>query len=145
MQKPKTKERIASSVGYAILSGNITKVPFVGGGSGYGVAISNKTGEKTYLEITKFDVGGGWGARSLRFVIVFQDEKKFNTFINGVWNASAGAEASAKVKDTGAAGGAGSGDLPGDKGYSVYFLTDAGVSVTWTVGVFNVKPVKLKE
>jgi hypothetical protein len=30
------------------MSGKITKVPFVGAGSRYGVAIDNKTGEKTY-------------------------------------------------------------------------------------------------
>jgi hypothetical protein len=39
----------------------------------------------------------------------------------------------------------GSGDLPGDKGYSVHLITDAGVSATLTVGVIRVKPVKLKE
>jgi len=144
-QEPKTKEHIADSVGYVIMSGNITKVPMVGAGSGYGVAIDNKTGEKTYLEITEFDVGGGWGARSLRPVIIFQDEKKFKVFIKGVWNMKAGAEAAAKVKETGAAGGAGSGDIPGDKGYTVHLITDAGVSATWTVGVIRVKPVKLKD
>ena len=144
-QEPKAKEHIADSVGYAVMSGNITKVPMVGAGSGYGVAINNKTGEKTYLEITEFDVGGGWGARSLRPVIIFQDEKKFKVFIKGVWNMKAGAEAAAKVKETGAAGGAGSGDIPGAKGYTVHLITDAGVSVTWTVGILRVKPVKLKE
>ena len=57
----------------------------------------------------------------------------------------AGAEATAKVQETGAAGGAGSSDLSSDKGYTVHLITDAGVSVTWTVGVINVKPVKLKD
>jgi len=144
-QEPKTKEDIANSVGYVILSGNITKIPWFGAGSGYGVAINNKTGEKTYLEVTRFDVGGGYGARSLRPVIIFQDEKKFKTFIKGVWTMSAGAEASAKVKETGAAGGGGSSDLPVDKGYSVHLITDAGVSATITVGLIHVAPVKLKE
>ena len=58
---------------------------------------------------------------------------------------SAGAEASAKSEAKGAAGGAGSGDLPTDKGYSVHIITDEGLSVTWTVGLFHVEPVKLKE
>ena len=65
--------------------------------------------------------------------------------IKGVWSAKAGAEAAAKVKEAGTAGGAGSGDLAVDKGYTVHLITDAGVSVTWTVGVIRVKPVKLKE
>lgn len=144
-QEPKTKEQIANSVGYVIMSGKITKIPWVGAGSGYGVAINNKNGEKTCLEITEFDIGGGYGARSLRPVIIFQNGKKFKELIKGTWSMKAGAEASAKVKDSGAAGGAGSGDLPSDKGYTVHLITDAGVSVTWTVGVIRVKPVKLKE
>jgi len=143
-QEPKTKEKIADSAGYAIMSGKITKIPMVGAGSGYGVAIHNKTGEKTYLEISELDIGGGWGARSVRPVIIFRNQKKFKEFIKGVWSAKAGAEASAKVKEAGAAGGAGSGDLAGKRGYSVHLITDAGVSVTWTVGVIRVKPVKLK-
>jgi hypothetical protein len=144
-QDPKSKEEIANSVGYAIGSNKITKIPIVGAGSGYGVAINNKTGEKTYLKIVRFDIGGGWGARSVRPVMIFQDEKKFKDFIDGVWSASAGAEAAAKVQGAGAAGGAGSGNLPGDKGYSIHFITDAGVSATVTVGVIRVKPVKLKK
>jgi len=144
-QEPKAKDAIANSVGYVVMSNKITKIPLVGAGSGYGVAINTKTGEKTYIKMARFDLGGGWGARSVRPVLIFQDEKKFKDFIDGVWEAQAGAEAAAKVGETGAAGGAGSGDLPGNKGYSVHMITDAGVSATVTAGVIRVKPVKLKE
>jgi lipid-binding SYLF domain-containing protein len=105
-QEPKAKEEIAKSVGYVIANNKITKVPIVGAGSGYGVAINIKTGEKTYLKMSRFDVGGGWGARSVRPVVIFQDEKKFKDFIDGQWEAQAGAEAAAKAGETGAAGGA---------------------------------------
>jgi lipid-binding SYLF domain-containing protein len=144
-QEPKSREEIARSVGYVIASSTLTKVPIVGVGSGYGVAINTKTGEKTYLKMSRFDVGGGWGARSLRPVIIFQDEAKFKDFIDGGWELQAGAEAAAKVGETGAAGGAGSGNLPGDKGYSVYMITDAGVSATATAGVIRISVAKLKE
>jgi len=105
-QEPKTREKVASSVGYAIMNNKITKIPLVGAGSGYGVAINTKTGERTYLKMTRFDLGGEWGARSVRPVLIFHDEKKFNDFIDGAWSANMGAEAAAKVGDTGAAGGA---------------------------------------
>jgi len=144
-QEPKAKEEIAKSVGYVIANNKITKVPIVGVGSGYGVAINIKTGEKTYLKMSRFDVGGGWGARSVRPVLIFQDGKKFRDFIDGKWEAHAGAEAAAKVGESGAAGGAGSGDLPGDKGYSIHMITDAGVSATATAGVIRIRVVKLKE
>ncbi|HAK61167.1 MAG TPA: hypothetical protein DCO77_12445 [Nitrospiraceae bacterium] len=144
-QEPETREKIAKSVGYAIMNNKITKIPIVGAGSGYGVAINTKTGDRTYLKMVRFDLGGGWGARSVRPVLIFHDEKKFNDFIDGAWSANMGAEAAAKVGEAGAAGGGGTGDLAGDKGYSVHLITDAGVSATATVGVIRVKPVRLKK
>ncbi len=144
-QEPKARKEIANSVGYAIMNNKITKVPIFGAGSGYGVAIDNRTAEKTYITMTRFDIGGGWGARSMRPVVIFQDEKKFKDFIDGAWEAQAGAEAAAKVGESGAAGGAGSGNLPGDKGYSIYMITDAGVSATATAGVIRIRAVKLKQ
>ena len=142
--EPEAKEKIDRSVGYAIMKGKITKVPMVGAGSGYGVAIDNKTADKTYLQITELDIGGGWGARSVRLVIIFQDEKKFRIFIAGVYKTTASAEASAKVKNKGTAGRAGSDIMSKEKGYSVHFITDAGASATFTVGVLRVKPIELK-
>lgn len=144
-QETKTRQEIADSVGYAIMSNTVLKVPLVGVGSGYGVAINNRTGVRTYIKMERFDLGGGLGARSERPVVIFQEEEKFKEFIEGSWSANAGAEAAAKVGETGAAGGVGSGDLPGDKGYSVHLITDAGVSATLTVGVIRVKPIELKE
>ena len=143
-QEPKASAAIASSVGYAVMNNKITKIPLVGAGSGYGVAINTQTGEKTYIRMVRFDVGGGWGARAVRPVIVFRDEKIFKDFIKGAFVAQAGAEAAAKAGETGAAGGAGSGDI-GDQGYAVYLITDAGVSATVTAGVIRVRPIELSK
>lgn len=143
-QEPATREELAKSVGYIVMSNKLTKIPLVGAGAGYGVAIDNRTQEKTYLRMTRFDVGAGWGARSLRPVLIFQDEKRFKDFADGEWEAQAGAEAAAKVGESGTAGGAGS-DAVGDKGYTVHVITDAGVSATATAAIIRVKRVKLKE
>jgi len=142
-QAPATKEAIAGSVGYVVMSNKITKIPFVGAGAGYGVAIETATGKKTYLEMSRLDVGMGWGARSLRPVAIFTDAKVFKDMTDGEWEAQAGAEAAAKVGEGGAAGGAGG--APGTKGYTMYVITDAGVSATATAGVIHLKPVKLKK
>lgn len=143
-QSPETKKEIAQSVGYIVMNNKVTKVPMVGAGAGYGVAINTKTDERTYLRMARFDVGGGWGARSVRPVLIFQDEAIFKDFIDGKWEAQAGAEAAAKAGDAGVAGGAGSGNLI-NKGYSIYMITDAGVSATATAGIIRVKPISLKE
>lgn len=141
-QEPHAREAIASSVGYAIMSNKVTKIPLVGAGSGYGVAINAKTGDKTYIKMVRFDLGAGWGVRAVRPVIVFRDEKKFKAFIKGKFVAHAGAEAAAKVGETGAAGGGGSG-ASGGKGYVVYLITDTGVSATATAGIIRVRPIEL--
>lgn len=144
-QHPLAKEEIEKSVGYAILDNKLTKVPVFGAGGGYGVAIDSKTHEKTYLRMSRIDFGGGWGARSVRPVLIFQDEHKFRHFIDGVLKMQMGAEAAAKVGDAGAAGGAGSQNRAGNEGFKTYVITDAGVSATVTLNVIRVKPVKLKK
>lgn len=144
-QDPEAKDEIVHSSGYVIMNNKITKVPLVGAGSGYGVAINSTTKERTYLKMARFDVGGGWGVRSVRPVIIFRDEKKFNKFIKGDWSTNAGAEAAAKVGDVGASGGGNSASDTDDKGYTMHMITDAGVSVTVTAGVIRVSPIDLKE
>lgn len=144
-QAPQSKDELATCVGYVIMNNKITKIPLVGVGSGYGVAIQRETGEKIYLQMRRFDLGAGWGARSVRPVLIFQDEKKFLDFIDGTISGNFGAEASAKVGEAGAAGGAGNNETKAKKGYSSYLITDAGVSATAAVGVIRVKPIKLKK
>jgi hypothetical protein len=143
-QEPATREAIASSVGYVVMSNKITKIPLVGVGGGYGVAIETKSGARTYLEMARFDVGMGWGARSIRPVAIFTDAKVFKDMTDGEWEFQAGAEASAKVGEGGAAGGGGAGG-PGDKGYTMHVVTDAGVSATATAGIIHIKTVTLKK
>lgn len=143
-QDPTTEAEIATSSGYVIMNNKITKIPLVGAGSGYGVAVNSATKERTYLKMVRFDVGGGWGARSVRPVIIFSDGNKFKEFIKGDWSVNAGAEAAAKVGDVGAAGSGGSDSGDEDKGYTLHMITDAGVSVTATAGIIRVSPIELK-
>ena len=144
-QELATEDDILKSAGYVIMNNKITKIPLVGAGSGYGVGIHSMTKERTYLKMGRFDVGGGWGARSVRPVIIFSDEKVFKEFIDGDWSANAGAEAAAKVGDVGVSGGAGSDSAAKDKGYTIHMITDAGVSATVTAGVIRVSPIELKK
>lgn len=144
-QDPRVKDKILNSVGIVFLNNKITKIPMFGAGTGYGVGIDNKTNEKTYLRMTRFDFGAGWGARSVRAVLIFHDENKFDGFINGIFDVKIMAEASAKVGHKGVAGGTGAMDIEIKKqGFTPYIITDAGVSATWSLGFIRVKPIKLK-
>lgn len=144
-QNPEAKAQIKSAVGYAIMNNKITKIPLVGAGAGYGVAINNSSQQRQYIQMVRFDVGGGWGLRSVRPVVIFTDEKVFNDFIDGIWSVNAGAEAAAKIGDVGASAAADTGTVGNDKGYIIHMIIDSGVSATITAGIIRVRPISLKQ
>ena len=144
-QNPEAKAQIKNAVGYAIMNNKITKIPLVGAGAGYGVAINNSSQQRQYIQMVRFDVGGGWGLRSVRPVVIFTDEKVFNDFIDGIWSVNAGAEAAAKIGDIGASAAADTGTVGNDKGYIIHMIIDSGVSATITAGIIRVRPISLKQ
>src|SRR6185503_8734613 len=82
VQAPQSKDEIAASAGYVIMSNKLTKIPLVGVGWGYGVGVDNRSGERTYLKMSRFDLGLGVGARAVRPVVIFQDAEKFREYID---------------------------------------------------------------
>jgi len=144
-QHPKSGDEIAQCVGYVIMNNKLTKIPLVGVGAGYGVAVERQTEERTYLRMSRFDLGMGWGARAIRPVMIFHDAEKFRRFIDGDFDVTLGAEASAKVGEAGAAGGGSGEAAKKDTGYTSYVITDAGVSATASLAVIRVKRVQLKK
>ncbi|MDQ8038216.1 MAG: hypothetical protein REI12_12395 [Pedobacter sp.] len=145
-QHPQAADELTRAVGYVVMDNTLTKVPVFGAGSGYGVAIENASGARTYLRMRRFDFGAGWGVRHLRPVLIFFDAEKFHRFANGDFEIRLAAEASAKVDQVGLAGTVGGGvQQSEEKGYVAYLMTDVGVSATWALGFIRVKPVELKK
>lgn len=140
-EHPKTEQELAQSVGYAVGEKKVIKVPMVGAGGGAGVVVEKATGKRSYVRIPELQFGAGWGGRSEKLVLIFQDREKLRDLADGKWNAGVEAEAAAKAGDVGAAGGGGTGDLM--KGFSTYVLTDAGVSATATIAVLRVQPYSI--
>ena len=64
VQNPGIKTEIDQSLGYAVANMKLTKVPVVGAGGGEGVFVNKTTQQRTYFTVSRFDRGGGWGARS---------------------------------------------------------------------------------
>jgi hypothetical protein len=128
---PEAQAEIDRSVGHAIVSNRLAKVPFVGAGEGIGVVFDAETGERTYLKVGRLDVGGGLGVREYRLVVLFFDQGPLRKLASGKLELGAGVEAGAKDKEigTGAGGVAGS----RDEKRVLYQLADAGVSATFTV------------
>src|SRR5262245_63614370 len=59
-------EKLEHCAGYVILNNKLTKIPLIGVGAGYGVALDKATGTRTYLRMRRFDIGAGWGVRVVR-------------------------------------------------------------------------------
>ncbi len=119
------------SLGFAVVNMKVTKVPLVGAGGGEGVFVNKKTNKRTYLTVSRFDIGGGWGVRSYKALIVIDDQQVLDKFRNGRWEFKSGVEASAGTA-------AAQGSLnDSNEGFSVHVLSDGGASATATIRVIR--------
>ena len=127
------QQKIDDSLGYSVANMKVTKVPIVGAGGGEGVFVNKKTNKRIYFTVSRFDIGGGWGARSYKILLLFETHEMMERLHNGTWEFQAGVEASA---GTAAAEGS-SGALI--EGYTVHVLSDGGASATATARVIRIK------
>ena len=127
------QQKIDDSLGYSVANMKVTKVPVVGAGGGEGVFVNKKTNKRIYFTVSRFDIGGGWGARSYKILLLFDTQEMIERLHNGTWEFQAGVEASA---GTAAAEGS-SGAL--NEGYTVHVLSDGGASATATARVIRIK------
>lgn len=125
--------KLDKSLAYGVANMKVTKVPVVGAGGGEGVLVIKQTQERIYFTVGRFDIGGGWGVRSYKALIVINDQKILDAWKDGKWIFEAGAEASA---GSAAAQGSSAG---GDKGFTIHLLAEAGASATATARVIRVK------
>ena len=130
-QQPEAQTDMDIAMGHAIFSNSAAKAPFVGGGDGSGVVVNKETGERSYLKVTRFDVGGGLGVRTYRLIIFFFEEEALRKLAGGKIEFGAGVEAGAREKDVGTGAGGITGSRKED--YVLYQLSDTGVSVSLTV------------
>ena len=127
------QQKIDNSLGYSVANMKVTKVPVVGAGGGEGVFVNKKTNKRIYFTVSRFDIGGGWGARSFKILLLFETQEMLDRLHNGTWEYQAGVEASA---GTAAAEGS-SGALT--EGYTVHVLSEGGASATATARVVRIK------
>ncbi len=127
------QQEIDEALGYAVANMKVTKVPIVGAGGGEGVLVNTKTNRRIYFTVGRFDIGGGWGVRSYKILMVIKTQEILDRLDDGTWEFEAGVEASA---GTVAAEGS-SGAL--NAGYTVHVLSDGGASATATARVIRIK------
>jgi lipid-binding SYLF domain-containing protein len=126
---PSAKSSVEKAYGYATFSNFGIKIFFAGSGTGRGVAVVNKTQEKTFMNMAELQAGLGLGVKKFMLIWVFDNEQVFNSFVNSGWEIGGQANATAKA---GEKGGALEGAVPIASGIWLYQLTDAGLALELT-------------
>jgi len=91
------KELYEKAMGYAVFDN--TKVALgVSGGGGSGVAVNKSTSTRTYMKMGTAGVGFGIGAKKYQVIMLFENEKVFQNFVEKGWQADAQAGAAAGTK-----------------------------------------------
>lgn len=129
-RRPSVRDEVRNAPGYAVFSNVGIKVIFIGGGGGYGVAVDQPEGTRTYMKMGEANVGIGLGVKDFRAVFVFHTEEAFTNFVENGWTATAEADAAAKADESGgaASGRAQYGDM------TVYQMTEDGLALAASIG-----------
>lgn len=122
-----------ASLAYAVANMKVTKVPIFGAGGGEGVLVEKKTQKRIYFTVSRLDIGGGWGARSYKVLLIIDEPDVMKKLEGGTWEFQAGVEASAGT--AAAEGAAGT----GKEGFTMHVLSDGGASATATARVIRIK------
>lgn len=93
--EPLIQQQIKEAKGYAVIDWTVTKIPVFGAGGGRGVIVDLRTNERIYIDVSRFDIGGGWGARSFKNLIITEDETLLDNAKDGSFKFEAGAEVAA--------------------------------------------------
>ena len=127
--QPAARSAVQKAAGYAVFSAMGTKVLFVGGGMGSGLAVDNGSKQTVYMKMAEAQAGLGLGVKKFRLVWIFEKKKDLDTFINSGWELGGQASASAKL---GTQGGAFAGAMSIKPGVWLYQLTDDGLALELT-------------
>jgi len=131
---PELQQEIERSLAWAVADIKLTKIPIVGAGGGEGVFFNKDKHRRVYFTVSRFDIGGGWGVRVYKALILINSPEVLKRIKGGVWEFQAGAEASAGTATMEGAAGA------NNTGYSIHILSKGGASATVTARVIRLKP-----
>lgn len=99
--KPEMKARVAKAAGYGCFT-SFGMSFFVGGAGGEGLVHSNRTKRDVYMKMAQASGGFDFGVKQYREVLVFNDAKTLEQFVDKGWEVSGGAQAVAAAEGKGA-------------------------------------------
>ncbi|MEM6674870.1 MAG: YSC84-related protein [Planctomycetota bacterium] len=125
-EAPSARKQIQSAAGYAVFSNVGVDVFLVGAAGGYGVAVNNASGVRTYMRVGEAGVGFGLGVKDFRVVFVFQSAERLKTFVEEGWDLGIDANATAELGGEGASVGGAASFVDG---VAIYQLTENGLAL----------------
>jgi lipid-binding SYLF domain-containing protein len=131
---PEARDALDHSLGYMVMDLKVTKIPVFGAGNGFAVVVDRRTDSRSYLRVSRFEIGGGLGAQAFKVIVVFSDARLLEKSAKGAWHYGAGADLAA-----GSAGAAGSAQKATD-GFKTYRIAESGAAATVTVRLVRAKP-----
>jgi len=129
-EHPEARSQLQNAPGYAVFSNVGSKILMLATGSGFGVAVNNRTGKKTYMKMIEAGGGVGIGIKKYKAVYIFNEKSALDTFTTSGWQVGGDADAGAKYGEKGGSAEAAVNTDQAVKAVTVYQMTDAGVSVS---------------
>lgn len=127
--KPHARRVINKAVGYAVFSNANVNVVIASFSGGYGVAVDNRNGRKTYMRMGEVGLGLGLGLKDYRVIFAFHTHRSMKRFVNRGWNAGGHFDAAAKASDKGKS-------YTGEAligGMTIYHITKSGLALQATL------------
>ena len=94
-RNPQIEEELETSAGYFVSKISAANVQMIGGGQGIGVLVDNESGERTYLNVKRFDLGAGLGVRYYRVLLIIKTPELLDEVRRGKTFGVAGADITA--------------------------------------------------
>jgi lipid-binding SYLF domain-containing protein len=129
-EHPEARSQLQNAPGYAVFSNVGSKILMLATGSGFGVAVNNRTGKKTYMKMIEAGGGVGVGIKKYKAVYIFNQKSAFDTFTTSGWQVGGDADAGAEYGEKGGSAAAAMNTDQVVQAVTVYQFTDAGISVS---------------
>ena len=127
---PEIQKSLDSAVGYAVASVSATKIPVLGGGYGLALLHDNENSTRTYINISRFDLGAGIGSGRFRVLVIFESREVMEKFRDGSWHSAVGAESTMGSQSVSKVAHVGD-------GYSAHYASDTGAAFAATARVIK--------
>ena len=131
-QDPALQQSLEDSEGYFVSQVSSANVAVLGGGQGIGVLVDNTSGDRSYLNVKRFDLGAGLGVRYFRVLVLIETREAFEEIRRGKTFKAVGAEITA-----GTAGSASTARI--GTGTTVHLIEESGTSIAATARLVSLR------